>query len=231
MHAPVLDGPGDQRQQLRAIHALELPEESPHAAGSMQRRDSDSDSSEQSQHQLNQIGHHHSPEPPGHGVSQHHQSHHRQQPQRVGHTEGRRASGDDAQRFHHLAQGQKGVTDADAVHGQGQQECLDPPQPGRSRTAVTKFGERRISEHATAAPQRRKHHGHGHVGQAKAPPLPVPSQSTAADQASDVEGGVDGKRRRSHGCTSKPAAETTACDEIVLLTTVATGQPQPQHKG
>ena len=230
MHPTVSNGPGNKREQLRSVHALELLQQPPHAACSMERRHSDGACSEQCQHQLHQIRHHNGPQPPSHGVRQHHQRHQSQQPKGVGHAERRRAAGDDAQRLHHLAQCQEGIADTDAVHRQSQQKRFDPTQPGCGRTAVTQFGEGRISQHTAAAPQWREHHRHGHVGQAKAPPLPVPCQTAAADQTRDVEGRIDGERRCGHGRTGKPATQTTACNEIVLLTAVATGQPQPQHQ-
>ena len=230
MHPSVFDGPGNQRKQLRTIHTLELLQQPPHAPCGMERRHGDGARSEQCQNQLHQIRHHNGPEPPSHGVSQHHQRHQCQQPKGVGHAERRRAAGDDAQRLHHLAQCQKGVADADAVHRQSQQKRLDPTQPGCGSTAITQFGEGRISQHTAATPQRCEHHRHGHMGQAKTPPLPVPRQAAAADQTSDIERSIDGERRCGHGCTGKPATETTAGNEIVFLTVVATGQPQPQHQ-
>ena len=73
---------------------------------------------QQCQQELNEIGDHHGPQSTGNGVSEHQGGHDDQQHQRVGEATGclNRLIGDDAQCRDHLAHGEEGITDADAVH-------------------------------------------------------------------------------------------------------------------
>ena len=183
---------------------------------------------QQCQEQLNKISDHHGPQPPGHGVRQHQGSHDAQQQQRVGDPSGggHRLVGDDAKSLHHFAHGQEGVTDADAVDRQCQQKGFDASEPGRCRPPVTQFGESGIGEHATTAPERCEHHGHCHMGQAEPPPLPVGREASSADDARHIERRIDGKGCGRHRGTREPAAEAATRHEVVILTTVASGQPE-----
>ena len=185
----------------------------------------------QSEHKLHEVGDHNGPEPTGHGVSQHQHGDEGQQTNRVGQSEQHRFARHQAQGFHHLAQRQKGIADADAVHGKRQQEGLDAPQPGRRPTAVTQLGKRRISQNPAAPPKGGEDNGHRHMGQAEAPPLPVTSQAATADQPGHVEGGVDRERGGRHRCAGQPAAQATPGNEVVLFTPIATGQPKAKHQG
>ena len=184
----------------------------------------------QRQQELNEICDHHGPKATSDGVGQHEGSHDDQQQHGVGETTGGldRLIGDDAECLDHLAHGEEGVTDADAVDRQRQQKSLDAPQPGSCRTAVAQLRERRIREHAAAPPERCEHHRHRHMGQPEPPPLPVCSQASRADNPGDVEGGVDGKRGGRHRRTGKPAAETTTGNEIIVFAPIASGQPETE---
>ena len=189
----------------------------------MESRHSDSQGTDQGEHKLHQIGHHHRPETACHGVRQHQNSNQRQQTNGVGDPPKNGLPGDKSQGLHHLAQRKEGVTNPDAVDRQSKKECLDSPQQGRCRTAITQLGESSIRENSCSAPQRCKDHGHRHMRQPKAPPLPIAGQAPTADQSRHVEGGVDGEGCGRHRCTGQPAVQTTPGEEIILLTTITSG--------
>ena len=119
----------------------------------------------------------------------------------------------------------------DAVHRHGQQESLDAAQPSRRRSAVAQLGESGVGEHTAAAPEGCEDNGHGHVGQTKAPPLPVARQAAGTHEASDIERCIDGEGGGRHRGAGQPTVQTAACHEIIRLAAVAAGQPQPQHQG
>ena len=187
---------------------------------------------QQSEHQLHKIGDHHSPKPSGHGVSEHQYSHNGQQDHRVGNPpESRhRLVRHDAQGFHHLAHRQEGIANADAVHRQCQQKRLRAPQPGSGRTSITQLSEGRIRQHATAAPQRSKHHSHGDMGETKTPPLPVTRQTAGSNQPGHIQRGIDREGGGRHRGTRQPTIETAPGNEIIVFTAIPPCQPEPQHQ-
>ena len=197
----------------------------------MKSRNSDGQGTDKSEHKLHQIGHHHGPETTGHGVGQHQNRHEGQQPNGVCDPRQEELSGNKAKGFNHLAQGKEGIPNADAVDRNSEEKCLDSSQPGRCSSAVAKFGEGRIGQHSAAPPEGCEDHGHRHMRQAKAPPLPVARQAATADQSRDVEGGINRKGGGRHGRTGEPTAQTTAGEEIILLTPIASGQPDAKGKG
>ena len=186
-----LDAPWHKGQQLGPSQGTHALQQGIHAASGMDRSQRNGHRAGQGQHQLQHVGHHHSPQPAGSGVDQHQQRHARQQRQL-----GLRGGGE-PEGIAHLGHGEEGIAHADAIDRQGEQKGLDAAQPSRSGTAVTQLRESRIGEHPAAAPQRRKHHGHRHMGHPEAPPLPVARQAAQAHQPSHVERCV---HREGGGC-------------------------------
>ena len=84
----------------------------------MHRHHRHSKSAAKSKQQLDAIGDHHGPKAAGNGVNQHHGRYHHQQPDRIRQAAKGRATLNDAQSLDHLAHGQKGVADADAIDRQ-----------------------------------------------------------------------------------------------------------------
>ena len=223
--------PRQQRQQLRAIHGGQLLQQLVHATHRLQGDHRHRQGTTEGQQQLQTIGDNNGPKTASHRVNEHQGRHHQQQPNRVGEARQGRLTADDAQGFHHLAHGQKGIANANAIHRQGQQKRLDSPQPRRCWSAVAQLREGGIGEHTAAAPERREHHRHGHMGQTKTPPLPIADQTAAAHQTGHVEGGIDREGGGRHRGAGQPAIEAAACNEIIVFTAVAACQPQAEHQG
>ena len=231
VEARFIPGPGHQRQQLRPLQRLQLFQQRCHPSCGMEGSRGHSKGTRQRQHKLDEIGDHDGPESTGHGVTHHKQSHHHQEPDRVRQSQCCGLTRHQPQRFHHLAEGEEGIADADAVHRHGQQESLDAAQPSRRRSAIAQLGEGGVGEHTAAAPEGCEDNSHGHVGQTKAPPLPVARQAAGTHQAGDVKRRIDGEGGGRHRGAGQPAVQTTASHEIIRLAAVAAGQPQPQHQG
>ena len=223
--------PRQQRQQFRAIHGGQLLQQLVHATNRLQGDHRHRQGTTEGQQQLQAIGDNNGPKAASHRVNEHQGRHHKQQPNRVGEARQGRLTTDDAQGFHHLAHGQKGIANANAIHRQGQQKRLDSPQPCRRWAAIAQLRERGVGEHTAAAPEGRKDHRHGHMGQTKTPPLPVAHQTAAPHQTSHVEGRIDREGGGRHRGASQPAIEAAASNEVIVFAAVAPRQPQAQHQG
>ena len=175
-------------------------------------------------HELEEVGHHHPPEPRRHGVGQ-------RQPDADGEGDGRVPAQQDLAELDHRQHDpahDDGVLEQPLVHGG------EAAQRPRGRAAVADLDDLGVGEHARPPPQARVEEGEHEDARRLVPPQPVAVHALSAHEGGGGEGRVGREPGGRHGGAGQPPGQRAAGHEVVLDAGAgAPGEPEAdrEHDG